>query len=305
MSQLLATPFEVEQQFIALGTFATCNVFWLLTRCMFRKGRALANAHYILAGVIAVLILLVRSIDIAISLQWIEQQTFDLLKRSLSELLKILTSGVLLLAFWEVIRGYGASSKRIRQQKFMIAGTMLVAVMSTRVIFPSLPLDPELMTTLYPGVRSVAASAMLTVIIIVLWLQHQYRVVNRQTQKFISEKGRNDEQLLNLIESLMTEKALYLQPELKLMDVANALNEPEYKISKEIKDRTDFKNFNHFINHLRLEHAKRLLTVEPSKDWTILVVSLESGFSSLATFNRVFKQLEGCTPKQYRQLHTI
>lgn len=99
----------------------------------------------------------------------------------------------------------------------------------------------------------------------------------------------------------MKDDKLYLQDDLKMMDIANALSMPEYRVSRVLKEKTDFDNFNHFVNYFRLAHAKRLLVEENSKNWTILVISMESGFSSLATFNRVFKMQESCTPNEYRK----
>lgn len=300
-SNLLPNNFSVEQQLIALGTFATCNVFWLLTRCLFRKGKALLLAHYVLAGVIALLILTSRSIDIFVTLQWLEQETLAWLKRSLSEMLQLLSSGALLLAFWEIVRSYSSSSKSIKRQKWVIASTMLFAVLSTRVIVPSIPMTPETNHLVFTLVRSIMASAILLSLLLVFWLQYQ----NRRSLELnsLSKKGETDEddELLALMQSLMKEKKQYLQAELKMMDLANALSVPEYRISKVLKEKTDFDNFNHFVNHFRLGHAKHLLTDEYSKSWTILVISMESGFSSLATFNRVFKRQESCTPKQYRK----
>ena len=37
-------------------------------------------------------------------------------------------------------------------------------------------------------------------------------------------------------------------------------------------------------------------------DVPVTEVALRSGFGSIATFNRVFKQYEGVTPTQYRKL---
>ncbi|WP_026375285.1 helix-turn-helix domain-containing protein [Aestuariibacter salexigens] len=301
-SELLPASFAVEQQLVALGTFATCNVFWLLARTLFRKGKALSTQHYVLAGVIALLILLMRSLDIFVSLQWIEQDTVAWFKRSLSELLKLLSSAVLLLGFWEAIRSYSSSSKSLRQQKMLFASTMLIAVISTRIVVPSLPMSAEMIDIIYLWVRSIAACCILVSTYAVLWMQYQHREAlgfNR-----IAENDEQDENavLLQSIKQLMTDKQLFLQPELKMIDVANALGEPEYKISKVLREKSDYDNFNHFVNHYRIEYAKRLLTSEDSKQWTILVISMESGFASLATFNRVFKSHQGCTPNQYRQV---
>ena len=301
-SNLLPNNFSVEQQLIALGTFATCNVFWLLTRCLFRKGKALSTAHYVLAGTIALLILLSRSIDIFVTLQWIEQETLTWLKRSLTELLRLLSPSVLLLAFWEIIRSYSSSTKNVQKQKWLLASTMLVAVLSTRIIVPSIPLAPETNHLVFVVVRSIMASAVLVSILFVFWLQHQNRVALALNSASKEGNADEDDELLGLMQSLMEESKQYLQAELKMMDIANALNVPEYRISKVLKEKTDFDNFNHFVNHFRLIHAKHLLTDEQSKSWTILVVSMESGFSSLATFNRVFKKQEGCTPNEYRKV---
>lgn len=259
------------------------------------------TAHYVLAGLIAVLILFSRSIDIFVTLQWVEQETLVWLKRSLTEMLGLLSSGVLLLAFWEIIRSYSSSSKSVRKQKLLIAGTMLIAVMSTRVIVPSIPMSPETSHLVFAVVRSIAASAILISILTVLWLQHQNREALELNSPSRAGNTDEDDDLLAAMQVLMAEKQQYLQAELKMMDIANALGVPEYRISKALKEKTDFDNFNHFVNHFRLNHAKNLLIDERSKSWTILVVSMESGFSSLATFNRVFKNQEKCTPKQYRK----
>lgn len=301
ISNLLPSTFSVEQQLIALGTFATCNVFWLLTRCMFRKGNALSLPHYALAGVIALLILMIKSIDIMVSVQWIEQETLVWLKRSLSEMLRLLSPSVLLLAFWEIIRGYSSSNKDVKKQKWIVASTMLIAVMSTRVVVPSISMSAEASHWVYAIVRSFMASAVLISILYVLWLQFQNRLAIALNS--ISKEGETDEDdsLLSSMQSLMEESKQYLQAELKMIDIASALSVPEYRISKVLKEKTDFDNFNHFVNHFRLTHAKHLLIDEQSKTWTILVISMESGFSSLATFNRVFKKQESCTPNEYRK----
>ncbi len=301
IAQLLPASFSVEQQFVALGTFATCNVFWLLTRALFRKGNNALNAsHYLLAGSIALLILFSRSIDLMVSLGWIEQSTLIWLKRSLVEMLRLLSSGILLLSFWEIIRSYGSSNKSLRRQKVILAGSMLVAVLSTRVIAPAIPVEPETGRLIFLWIRSLAASLMLVSTFLVLWFQFKDRKA-LEANRVVDNLEDEEADLAEAVRNLMTEDRLFLRAELKMMDIANALGVPEHKVSKALREKNQSGNFNQFVNSFRIEHAKQLLIEEKSKDWTILVVSMESGFASLATFNRVFKALEGCTPKQYRQ----
>ncbi len=52
-----------------------------------------------------------------------------------------------------------------------------------------------------------------------------------------------------------------------------------------------------YVRRLRVEHAKRLLEDSP---YAISRVASESGFSSIASFNRCFRQLAGTSPSAYR-----
>ena len=110
-----------------------------------------------------------------------------------------------------------------------------------------------------------------------------------------------EEQLFRQITLLMERERRFLQHDLKTIDIANALQVSEYKISRAIRVMSPAANVNQYINGHRVCYAKQLLTSKHSEQWTILVISLESGFASLAPFNRAFKASEGCTPNQYRQ----
>ena len=59
--------------------------------------------------------------------------------------------------------------------------------------------------------------------------------------------------------------------------------------------------FDHIINR-RLQHALYQLKSGDSK---VLSIALESGFSDLTYFNRIFKKKIGCSPRQYRQQSNI
>ena len=110
-----------------------------------------------------------------------------------------------------------------------------------------------------------------------------------------------DPDLLAGMAKLINEQKLYLQTNLKIVDFAQALQVPEYKISRAIRDHYKVANFNLFINQYRVKYAKTLLAGQQGKEWSILSIALESGFSSLATFNRVFKSIVGDIPNEYRK----
>ncbi|MBQ9760640.1 MAG: helix-turn-helix domain-containing protein [Clostridia bacterium] len=57
-------------------------------------------------------------------------------------------------------------------------------------------------------------------------------------------------------------------------------------------------NFKTTLNHYRCEHALHLLR---TTERTLTDISMDSGFQSIRSFNRVFKDLMGCSPSEFRK----
>lgn len=55
-----------------------------------------------------------------------------------------------------------------------------------------------------------------------------------------------------------------------------------------------------YLNQQRIMLAQRLLA---DPDYTVTRVAMECGYSSLSSFNRMFRQMKGCTPSEFRRLH--
>lgn len=58
--------------------------------------------------------------------------------------------------------------------------------------------------------------------------------------------------------------------------------------------------FSQYLLHKRITVAAQLLC---NTQLSIVQVSMQSGFSSLSTFNRTFKEAHGCTPTEYRAIY--
>ncbi|CAM1348796.1 helix-turn-helix domain-containing protein [Tenacibaculum halocynthiae] len=61
------------------------------------------------------------------------------------------------------------------------------------------------------------------------------------------------------------------------------------------------KNFHHFINQFRITEFKKLINSEKAKQYSILGLAKESGFSSKSTFYKAFKDSESITPSEYKK----
>lgn len=102
-------------------------------------------------------------------------------------------------------------------------------------------------------------------------------------------------QKLNL---LMQTERLYLQPELSLHELAQHLQTNPVQLSATINQVLG-KNFNDYINGLRVEEFIRKYTADINRSYTLLSLALDSGFNSKATFNRAFKKIKGCSPQDF------
>jgi AraC-like DNA-binding protein len=102
----------------------------------------------------------------------------------------------------------------------------------------------------------------------------------------------------NLLE-LFTVKEIYKNPELKITHLSEMLHTNRTYISKHIN--TEFScTFSDFVNRYRVEEAKRLLSSDSSKIFSLNYISEKSGFGSMGSFMRVFRDSQGITPGQYR-----
>jgi AraC-like DNA-binding protein len=98
------------------------------------------------------------------------------------------------------------------------------------------------------------------------------------------------------IHRLMTMEKVYQEQGFSRADLARELGVSESTLSKVINVSFG-QSFPRLINEYRVEDAKRMLH-DPAI--AIQVLAFEVGFNSLASFNRVFRQVTGQTPTAYR-----
>jgi len=105
-----------------------------------------------------------------------------------------------------------------------------------------------------------------------------------------------DHRLLQALNDLLEREKVYQEADLGRAELARELGVGEANLSR-IVNLHYGKTIPQVLNDYRVKDAQKLLK---DTDVPINAVFAESGFSSMTTFNRVFKELSGESPKEYR-----
>lgn len=144
--------------------------------------------------------------------------------------------------------------------------------------------------------------------IIIYWLGIKgYIVSHTENNQAVKTTGGNSvlpaaiiEQTISALKRSMNEDQLFLNPDLNLGMLSEHTAIPQKTISS-VLNQNLHKSFNEFINEYRIEAFKKKIVQPEADNITIAGVAQECGFSSQATFQRVFKQLTGASPSEFRK----
>ncbi|MBW1989887.1 MAG: AraC family transcriptional regulator [Deltaproteobacteria bacterium] len=106
----------------------------------------------------------------------------------------------------------------------------------------------------------------------------------------------------DLLMNLVERQKIFTDTDLNLKSLAETLSLTPHQLSEYLNNHleTDFRSF---INHYRVEEAKRLLLEDPERG--VLDICFDVGFGSKSSFNAVFKKATGKTPSEYRTASSI
>ncbi len=124
------------------------------------------------------------------------------------------------------------------------------------------------------------------------------------TKKQIRKKVTDDQvrEIVANLQGALEKERVYLNPKLSSTDLAKQLNIAVGNLSYAINLHYQ-KNFRELINEYRVKEAKSKLLDPSCNHLSILGIAYESGFSSEASFYRIFKKTAGCSPADYQKQH--
>jgi AraC-like DNA-binding protein len=132
--------------------------------------------------------------------------------------------------------------------------------------------------------------------------QAQLLIATRQQTEKEPEASIEERPLDMIVKKIrqgVEEDRLYLNPQLNIEEFSRQIGSSYRDVSYAI-NKIFGTNFFEFINHYRIEEAKRLLADPSKQKMSIMDVLLEAGFNSKSAFQRFFKRLVGVSPTEFR-----
>jgi AraC-like DNA-binding protein len=118
--------------------------------------------------------------------------------------------------------------------------------------------------------------------------------------KYVNKKI-GDEQataLVQKLEQLLQEQALYKDPNLKLNDLSKKINISGHQLSQLLNDNLG-KSFSTYVNEYRIDEACKMIVEQPNL--TLEAIGYDVGFNSKSTFYTTFKKIKHTTPMIYKE----
>jgi len=282
---------------LVIASCASCSVFWLVTRSLFRHNPPIQWAQMlIVVGVFFPAIFDQFALAVGLGAV-IGETTLTLWMERLDSMQVLFSSTALVLAFGEGLNGWSGLSETERRIRYVFlanfgagVGVCVLLLDHGRIVLIS-----EGVSAMIQGLCAITIMASISVVMI---YRQSHPLPSGSSRKAVPASD-EERALGQRIEKLVAEGA-YLDPGLKVSTLAHRLHEKEYKVSRAIVAALRQPNFNRFINGYRIRHAERELA-NPTSRASILDIALNSGFASLGPFNRAFKAATGSTPREYRR----
>jgi AraC-like DNA-binding protein len=291
---ILETPFVHERKVLFLmavtGAMSIPVIFFLLTKAIF-------NDHFKASGAIALWFALEIGVHYWVFLRdltsipaWAQQLSYIL-----SEVVSI---GFVLGGIYTAIKTRKADLIESRMKFRNIFVMVTAALIGITLIVESMPIVKESVDFLQILQRSSILGLTLFFLISNFEIKSGFFFREQQKERPVVIE---DSELRKKLESLIEEKKVYRKEGLTIRELAEMLNEQEYKVRRLINGELGFRNFNDFLNKYRVNEACDILNDPSQNRKTILEIAYSLGYQSIGPFNKAFKEMKETTPTAYRK----
>ena len=267
----------------------TCGIAWLLARGIFKPlGSRAKWPVNLVASFFAFSMVLYTADHLG--------ATRDGIFGFLGSVNLLIGSTVLVLPLFEALEGVNKQTNK--QEKIFrfsfLSGYISLIGISFIIALPDLKIW-EIETQIILSWAALAGG------MLAVWYRLNHPLAKTEQRKSINSKLLIIDPALGpkILETLQKER-IFLDSQIKIIDLANLVNQPDYKVTKAITNDLEFRNFNQMMNSYRIQEAIRLFSEPKYSHYSILSIAMNSGFGSIGPFNRAFKDKTGMTPREFR-----
>lgn len=219
----------------------------------------------------------------------------------LNDILLVMVGGIVLHIFWRLWRDWEGDLEPARRHA---RGGLALAMASLLGI--DVAIDLVMGTNWKPQTLTLAYNA--AALVTLLWLFALLSRFNLSPLQFKDRsttvehvKQSTNSDLSDKINHLIRHNKIHLEQSLSFHDFVARTGFAEAVVRQYINHELGFRHFRTFLNHHRVAEAKRRLADPEFVHDKIIAIAFDSGFSSLASFHRTFRSVEGETPGSFRQ----
>ena len=272
------------------GQFAATPLFWLHSRIWFNDEDRIGWRSWLLclgATALCVAVMIISAYN---------RELYSTLLTGMN----LCWSAFAIAGIWTVWRGRQddlvEGRRGLRVQIISMIGGYVLFILATNGFANLFPGSKIVSATVSLGVPIVTAYLFSLVVSVQLPVSFGWPLSDAPSVQPVA----TDDPAANRLLTFMTHQKPYRNEALTIAGLAAQLGEQEYRLRRIINGQLGYRNFSAFLNEYRLAEVKAALRDQHQKDVPILTIALDSGFGSLASFHRAFRQAEDCTPSAFR-----
>lgn len=279
-----------------IASNALPGVFWLVSVCIFSDRKELRPWQYMVAS-LTLLIPLGATLFRLLA-------DFDL--QALPALNGLVTYGAMALELVLISHAIVVATAHWQADLVQERRYMRAAMISLTASYLFIVIVVEQVLDLKSSGLEIAKHVVLTFLMLGIYyllftLRGDGLIVSRQESlgELRRQQDKASPELQRILDAMHVDR-LYREEGMTITALSRHLSIQEYKLRQLINGELGYRNFNDFLNHYRINEVAEKLMDPDYYNTTVLTLALESGFHSLSSFNKAFKNAHGMTPTEFR-----
>ncbi|WP_286262787.1 helix-turn-helix domain-containing protein [Thalassotalea atypica] len=275
------------------------GVFWLTAQSVFADNTQIKKWQYWLAASTLLLPLTVKLIQLGFD---VELRNYVSLALVYFYLQLILELSLIAHAFYVAILSW--RDDLIQERRYIRGGVISVSAIYIFLII----IVEQILKLNWSGIDILKSLLMAGLVTTINYFLFESKLnvlfVTQSNRQSDTDAIKTSSKELERIVAAMENEKLYQQDGITIASFAKHLAIHEYKLRHLINGEMNYRNFNDFLNFYRISEVSEKLVQPEFIQMPVLTLALDSGFRSLSSFNKAFKNTHGITPTEYRKKHS-